>query len=197
MAAGVSEASVRSFVALLLPDAVRARLARGVAALRSQAPELAWVRADNLHLTLRFLGAVDAAAVEVACRAVQTAAAGIPSFRMGLEGLGAFPTPRAARVVWAGVGTGRATVVALQAALERELVAQGIPPDGRPFHPHVTLARARDRRGARDLEAVLGAGPRFGECPVGAIHLMRSDLTAGGARYAILAEAALSGLGSA
>jgi 2'-5' RNA ligase len=181
---------------VLLPDAVRARLARSAAALRERAPELAWVRADNLHLTLRFLGQLDAAALEAARHAARAAAAGVPPFRVAIEGLGGFPTARAARVVWAGVGTGHGALVALHAVLEQALAERGIEPEARPFHPHVTLARARDQRGARGLETALGSGPAFGEFAVSAIHLMRSELAAGGSRYSVLAEAALSDLGA-
>ena len=80
----------------------------------------------------------------------------------------------------------------LIAALEAALVVRGVPAESRPFHPHVTLARARDPRGAGDLASVLGEGPAFGEVRVGTLHLMRSDLDPRGSRYTILAEAPLN-----
>jgi 2'-5' RNA ligase len=96
------------------------------------------------------------------------------------------------RIVWAGVLAGADELGALQAALEAALIARGIPREGRAFHPHVTLARARDRRGARGLAGRLeGRGPVFGEVRVTALHLMRSELDPRGARYSILTEAPL------
>jgi 2'-5' RNA ligase len=193
----VSEGPVRSFVAVLLPDAVRARLAAMVAEIRSRGPALAWVKADNLHLTLRFLGALEPGILARAQEAMRVAAASVSaSFTVELGGLGSFPARGAPRVVWAGVVAGGERLVALHAALEAALEARGIPGEGRAFHPHVTLARARERRGGARLDAVLGSGPRFGRLEVGALHLMRSDLGPGGSRYSVLAEAPLGPLGT-
>lgn len=187
----MSEASIRGFVAVLLPDDVRARLAATAAELRPRAPKLAWVRTDNLHLTLRFLGAVDPGALQRVREAVAVAATAVRPFTATLGGLGGFPPGRAPRVVWAGVLGGRDELAALHAALEAALVARGIPGESRAFHAHVTLARARDARGAAGLAPVLGTGPAFGEVRVTALHLMRSELERGGARYSVLADAPL------
>ena len=187
----MSERPVRGFVAVLLPDEVRARLAGVVADLGARAPGLAWVRPENLHLTLRFLGNLEPAALELARQAVATAAVGIGPFTVELRGLGGFPSTRAPRVVWAGVVTGGERLSALHAALEAALASRGIPAEGRPFHSHVTLGRARDPRGAGVLGPALGADPRFGEAPVTALHLMRSELHPRGARYSVLLEAPL------
>ncbi len=190
----VSERPVRGFVAVLLPDGVRARLAAAAAELRTRAPGLAWVRAESLHLTLRFLGSLEPAALERAREAVAAAVTGIAPFRVVLGELGGFPSTRAPRVVWAGVVAGGEGLRALHAALEAGLVARGIPGEGRAFHPHVTLARARGPRGAVGLGSLLSPGPEFGEVRVTALHLMRSELDPRGARYSVLAEAHLSEL---
>ena len=190
----MNERPVRGFVAVLLPDGVRSRLAATAAELRARAPGLAWVRAENLHLTLRFLGDLEPAALERVREAVQAAATAMDPFTVALGGLGGFPSPRAPRVVWAGVVTGGEGLRALHAALEAALVARGIPGEGRAFHPHVTLARARDPRGAGGLGEALGPDPGFGEVRVMALHLMRSELDPRGARYSVLTEAPLAAL---
>ncbi len=190
----MNERPVRGFVAVLLPDGVRSRLAATAVELRARAPGLAWVRAENLHLTLRFLGDLEPLALERAREAVQAAATAIDPFTVALGGLGGFPSTRAPRVVWAGVATGGEGLRALHAALEAALVARGIPGEGRAYHPHVTLARARDPRGAGGLGSALGPGPGFGEVRVTALHLMRSELDPRGARYSVLTEAPLAAL---
>jgi RNA 2',3'-cyclic 3'-phosphodiesterase len=190
----VNERPVRGFVAVLLPDGVRSRLAATAAELRARAPGLAWVRAENLHLTLRFLGDLEPLALERAREAVQAAATAIDPFTVALGGLGGFPSTRAPRVVWAGVVTGGEGLRALHAALEAALVARGIPGEGRAFHPHVTLARARDPRGAGGLGKAFGPDPGFGEVRVTALHLMRSELDPRGARYSVVIEAPLAAL---
>ena len=193
----MSARPVRCFVAVLLPDRVRAGLAAVSAELRGRAPGLVWVQADNLHLTLRFLGEVEPATLERVREAVTVAAAAVAPFTVTLGGLGGFPPGRAPRVVWAGVVVGDAGLGALHAGLDAALLARGIPGESRAFHPHVTLARARESRGAGGLAGVLGAGPAFGEIRVAALHLMRSELHPKGARHTVLMEAPLlNGQGS-
>ena len=111
---------VRAFVAVLLPEDVRARLAAAAAELRARAPGLAWVRADNLHLTLRFLGEVEPVTLERVREALAVAATTVAPFTVALGGLGGFPPGRAPRVVWAGVVAGSEGLGVLHAALEEK-----------------------------------------------------------------------------
>jgi 2'-5' RNA ligase len=189
--------TIRSFVAILLPGPVRARLGAAAAALQTYGARVRWVEPANLHLTLRFLGSVDARGLGIAREALAEAARGTGRFRVALSGLGGFPETRPPRVVWAGVIEGASALISLHARLEAGLTRRGWPAEGRPFHPHVTLGRARDPRGAQELLGVLGlpdgarAGDRFGEVVVEALHLMRSDLSPGGARHTVLEEVPL------
>src|SRR5439155_10607209 len=141
-------AGIRSFLAVLLPDAVRARIDAAAAEVRRQAPRVSWVRAENLHVTIRFLGSVDEATLGRAREALEAATAPAAPFTLALGGFGGFPSPRAPRVIWVGVTRGSEALAELHAGLERALAARGIPPESRGFHPHVTLGRARDPRGA-------------------------------------------------
>jgi RNA 2',3'-cyclic 3'-phosphodiesterase len=185
----VSGTSVRCFVAVLLPERVRAGLAAVTAELRGQIRGVSWVRADNLHLTLRFLGEVEPTMLSHVRAAVTDAAAALAPFTVSLGGLGGFPSGRAPRVLWASLTTGSAEMMAVHEILETALATRGIERENRPFHPHVTLARARAPRGAGGLARVLGAGPPFGGIRVAALHLMRSELDPRGARYSVLLEA--------
>jgi 2'-5' RNA ligase len=188
---------VRSFVAVLLPDGLRARVEAAAAALRRRASGVSWVRVENLHLTLRFLGAIDEATRDRAQAALAEAAGASGPFSVTLGGFGAFPSPRAARVFWVGLLAGSAPLAALHARVEQALAARGVPPEGRPFHAHVTLGRARDPRGLRGLDDALGAAPApIGETRVEAVHLMRSDLHPAGVRYSVLARLPLTGEGA-
>ena len=123
----MSEGAVRSFVAVLLPDRVRAGLAAVSAELRGQRRGLAWVRAGNLHLTLRFLGEIEPMMLEPVREAVAAAAEAVPPFTVSLGGLGGFPSGRALRVLWASVAAGGEELGTLYAALEAALVARGMP----------------------------------------------------------------------
>src|SRR5262249_44553118 len=162
----MSGTSTRCFVAVLLPERVRAGLAAVSAELRGQTRGLSWVREDNLHLTLRFLGDVEPAMLPHVRTAVMTVAAAAEPFTVGLSGLGGFPARRPPRVLRANAATGGGEMVALYERPETALAARGILRESRPFPPHVPLARVRAPRGAGRIAKVLGAGPPFGEVQV-------------------------------
>jgi 2'-5' RNA ligase len=184
---------VRSFIAVLLPDALRARIHEAAGVLRQRGAAVSWVAADNLHLTLRFLGSVDEATLGRVREALAEAGAATAPFAVTLGGFGGFPTARAPRVMWVGVTAGAEPLAALHARVEAALAKQRIPPEGRPFHAHVTLGRARQPRGAVELvEALAAPAERYGEAPVDAVYLMRSDLHPAGARHSVLAKEALA-----
>jgi 2'-5' RNA ligase len=194
-AAGVAARGVRSFVAVLLPEALRARVDAAAAELRRLGGAVSWVRVENFHLTLRFLGSVDEATLGRVREALEDAAAGTAPFTVTLGGFGGFPTARAPRVVWVGVETGADALAALHARVEAALARRGIPPEGRPFHGHLTLGRARDPRGGAALgDALETRRESFGEAPVDAVCLMRSDLHPTGAHHSILARVPLAGV---
>ena len=185
----VTIAAIRAFVAVPLPEEVRARLGEEVARLRPRAPGVAWVSPSNLHLTLKFLGAVESAQIQ----SVQAALAGVVSahapFQLAFHGLGAFPTVARPRVVWAGVGDGVEAAQRLAGAVERALGALGFEPDGRAFSAHVTLGRVRVPRLNSGLAEALEAGraQAFGAMLVDRLALVQSELSPQGARYTELA----------
>ncbi len=128
---------IRLFVGLQLPEAVRERLA----GLAHPLPRARWVARDNLHLTLRFIGAVDGAAAADIDDALARIA--VPSFEITIAGDGQFDSRGRARALWAGVERSE-TLRALYGKIEQALKRAGQPPEGRRFSPHVTLARLRD-----------------------------------------------------
>jgi 2'-5' RNA ligase len=171
----------------LLDAPTRAALAARVDRLREVAPGVAWVAPDNLHVTLKFLGGVDAPRLDRVRAALDRAVAGVPAFDLAVHGLGAFPTPTRARVVWAGIGDGGEALRAVAGRVERELAVLGFPPEERPFSPHVTLGRVREpRRNERLAAALARETSRSGTVRVDRVSLMRSDLSPRGARYSEL-----------
>ncbi len=139
----VSRAEARSrrlFVAVDVPDAVRALVASAARALRDDHPRARWVPERNQHVTLKFLGSTDAGLLDRVTAAVAEVAAGERAFRTRVAGFGAFPNPRRARVLWAGLSDEDERLAALAGALDRALVPE-FEPEGRPFTPHLTVAR--------------------------------------------------------
>jgi 2'-5' RNA ligase len=133
---------VRLFFAIELGDVLRSALDHAVAPLRAAEPSLAWVRADRLHLTMKFLGDVDDEGAARLARAADAVASRHRPFEMTLGGVGAFPNFRRARVVWMGVA-GDSRLELLHHDLEVACGEEGFEVEGRPFRPHITLARVR------------------------------------------------------
>lgn len=172
----------RLFVALDLPDAERRRLA----ALRDSALSARWTPEHQHHLTLRFIGDVPEA--EVA--SIQAALAAVHAAPVKVEGmgLGVFPSQRNPRVLFARVHEDPG-LMRLQGHTETVLTNQGLPPDERPFHPHITLARlkradARRVRRYRKRHADFQIGP----LTIRAFTLYASLLGPDGARHEPLAS---------
>jgi len=186
---------VRAFVAVHLDDATRAALRARIESLQAAAPAVAWVNAENLHVTLKFLGTIQSASLEGITAGLGAAARQSAPFDLVVRGLGAFPGPTSARVIWAGVTEGRDAMRDLAARVEAALEPIGFPTEPRPFSAHVTLGRIREpRRDARLAELIAaGAAVDFGRVRVRAMALMRSDLSPRGARYSKMVEVSLSG----
>src|SRR5262249_12286465 len=148
---------------------------------------------EALHLTLRFLGEVDEttrAAVEPAARA---AAAGVPPVPLHVGGFGGFPPKGRPRVAWVGIEdlSQDGALARLGKALEQAARDSGLPPESRPFTPHVTVARARD--GARPAPVPPGTPGPLGRFVAAQVTLFRSDLKPGGPTYTAVGIYPLSG----
>jgi 2'-5' RNA ligase len=138
---------MRSFLAITPDEETRFALAALLADVErvaaGESSALRWTRAANVHLTLHFLGDVDAAQ-EATLRPQLVEPLAIPAFDVTLGELGTFPPARAPRVFWIAVGQGRGELVAVQRELGRRLSVAGFALEDRPFAPHLTLARVRD-----------------------------------------------------
>ena len=154
---------------------------------------VAWVAPGNLHLTLKFLGAVPEERIEAIAGALSTSAPDLHPFEARIRGLGAFPSAVKPRVIWAGVHDGAAEMTTLAGRVDAALAPLGFAREERPFSPHVTLGRVRQpRRDPALAEALAGAIAReFGRMRVPGAFLMRSELSPRGARYSELAKVPL------
>jgi 2'-5' RNA ligase len=155
-----------------------------------------WVQPSGIHLTVKFLGNVEPTLVNLIADAMGRAAAGSSPFRLRLSGLGMFPSDRAPRVLWAGVGGDLEALEALQGRIEAEMAALSFPPERRPFSPHLTLGRVRqflprkDEGLSRRVSAALRSTSLDTTEPwrVETVRLMRSDSAPEGAVYSVLAS---------
>jgi 2'-5' RNA ligase len=185
---------VRLFVAVELDASVRSRMRDAQDRLARVCEGVRWIPAEQLHLTLKFLGEVADGVVAKAGEAVARAAAGSQAFTMSLAGCGCFPPRGPVRIVWIGVNEESGRLAGCFDAVERELGALGFPKEDRGFSPHITIGRAREDRSDGRIRAGVSAAA-FGpvEQPVVSLTLMSSLLSPKGPTYTPVGTAKLGG----
>jgi RNA 2',3'-cyclic 3'-phosphodiesterase len=175
---------MRLFIALNIPEEIREQLSRYMDRVRPLAPDARWARVESLHVTLKFIGEVKDAKVQE----IKDALAQIKGepFQVEFKDVGFFPAGKSARVFWAGVSAGEA-LSELASTVEGAVEKVGIPREKRPYHPHLTLARAPEgaRHCFRLLQERLSAeeAPHFGTMTAQEFFLYQSQIMRGGARY--------------
>lgn len=181
-------------MAINFPETLRQDLWSAIETLRASALPVRWVKAEAMHLTLKFLGAVAADRHDQLADALQHAARASRPVTVTVAELGAFPDARRPRVLWAGVSP-EPGLELLQHQVEQAFAPLGFPPEGRPFRPHLTLGRVeRGARAAafRDLEDLLGRVAFEQTVTIDAVDLMRSTPTRGGSDYQTVSSGRLS-----
>jgi 2'-5' RNA ligase len=186
---------MRAFIAVNMADDLRRALAEAQERLRASEADVKWVRAEGIHITLKFLGWVDDEREPGIADAAAAGVADAGPFRLSLVGIGGFPSATAPRVVWVGVTQGAREMSELARRIEDALEPLGFERERREFSPHVTLGRVRSPRGRDRLAARIGEERErpFGEMEVERVELMRSDLHPTGPVYTSQREFALGG----
>jgi RNA 2',3'-cyclic 3'-phosphodiesterase len=179
---------VRTFFGLPLPEAQREALERYLLDCATRAPEFRWTPAQNLHLTIRFLGHVEGSLAEGI--AGRLAEAGLRAFDLQLGELGTFKRGRLVRVVWLGLTSGGEEISALASRVEEECKKAGLEAEARRFNAHLTLARARPRDGAPLPD--FGPLPELDAWRAEELILYRSHLGRAGSVYEPLRRIRLS-----
>lgn len=187
---------MRLFFAVLLEDHTKHRVSLVQESMKRAlaGQRIAWVKEQNLHLTLRFLGEQDEKGLQKAIEAGDTVARLHAPFRFVVRGAGVFPDTRRARVLWAGVEEPVEPLIGLARDLERELRRLGFPPEDKPFRSHITLARVKEPPPASVMERVLASVPTepLGVVEVRSFVLMQSVLHPEGSEYTPVKEFPLS-----
>ena len=195
--------TVRVFIALDIPPRDQESLAQAIGRLQSVIPiGVKWADPGGIHLTLKFLGNVPQPIVEKLLTAMQQASdqfqAESPGkhFQLQLSGLGTFPNSQQARVLWAGTEGDLDSLAALQKLVDEAVAKLGYSLEKRPFRPHLTIGRVRDRV-PEQLRRSIGQAVLAAELPptdswkVDTLHLLRSNITPSGAFYNSIESVAL------
>lgn len=173
----------RLFVAVRPPADVVESLAAAVEDRRHEAG-IRWLDPGGWHVTLQFLGHVDEAEIDPTRLACAFGAGRVHAFEAEFTGIGAFPAPRRARVVWIGMGDGGDQMAALSTAIQAQTAKRGFESETREFHPHLTIARLRKPRPLTELlESIEVPSVRM---QVDHATLFESHLDSDGARYEVV-----------
>lgn len=181
----------RLFWAINLPDELKRKFFGIQSWLREVPADVKWVEQHNLHLTVKFLGEVDAGLIDDITRAVEESVAGSGEFILEFADIGFFPGPQRPRVIWVGVRGEVQKFRLLHDRVEESMARLGFASEGARFSPHLTLGRLRSPRGARELvskaRAIAGESGVIGRVRVAAVDLVESRLTRTGPLYSVLA----------
>ncbi len=183
---------MRSFIAIELSEDVKSGLAGLQQELKGCGADIRWVKPDNIHLTLKFLGDVDEKKVRSIVEQVKGACADYSIFDLKISGIGVFPNLKSPKVLWTGVKVVD-TLEGLCRDIDSGMASLGFPLEKRKFSPHLTLGRFRSMKGKGAVidEIKLHNADCIGIVNVRAVSLMKSDLGPAGAKYTRVAEIGL------
>lgn len=188
---------LRAFIAVEIPSEIHKAIEKETAPLRAAltASVVRWVPTRDIHLTLKFLGDVSPANVELLARMLEKEVSRHERFTIQFGDLGAFPNPRRPRVLWIGIRA-PAALEALQHGIAAAAATLGYPDEKRPFSPHLTIGRVKKHAGPAGMQKVRNALAEvkvdaLGTAQVSAVHLFKSDLKPTGAVYTKLFAAPL------
>lgn len=186
--------TVRTFIAVECSGGVSSRAAALIERFRSAQAKVSWVKPEQMHWTLKFLGDVELTRTAEICQAVLQAVTPLASFEMEVQGVGAFPSTAKPRTLWVGAGAGSEKMVALSEAIDERLAQVGFPVEGRRFTPHLTIGRVRGQQNMAELGRQVAAQS---DTPIGTqwveeVTVFSSTLERDGPVYDVLGRAELA-----
>jgi 2'-5' RNA ligase len=185
--------TIRTFIALELPPLVISMLAKVQEDFKSMRLRAKWVRPENIHLTLKFLGNINPGDIDKIGGAMMDAVDDFAAINLVAGGVGVFPGIKRPRVIWVGLGGQIQLLFAMQRVLEDNLAALGFKKEKRPFKGHLTLGRFRQTVNSDTIRQIMReyANQYSEEFTARRIILFKSDLKPTGAVYSQLLQATL------
>ena len=186
----------RTFIGIDIGDGVRGNAVSLQESLAKTGADVKWVTPESMHVTLLFLGEVDDRELHSVCKAVKAVAGGEPPFTLRVSGVGAFPTPRRPKVLWAGITAGADALQRLNAALEEKMLDLGCyRTEERGYTPHLTLGRVKSEADgfavAPELQKWLAWNG--GRVAVDEVLVYSSQMERDGPVYTVIGRAPLTG----
>lgn len=183
---------MRLFIAVDLNSQNKDALAGLQARLKKADADVKWVEPGNIHLTLKFLGEVNEEKIPKIISAIKESIAGFKPFSLEIVSLGAFPSLKYPRIIWAGIEKGKENLEKLAEGIETAMLKLGFPEEKRGFSSHLTLGRVRSAKNKDRLcrQISLASFPALPQ-DIASVNLYQSRLTPQGPIYEKLAEASL------
>lgn len=187
----MSNNTLRTFIAFQLPEPAVSHLRKVQQGFQSHGFRARWVRPENIHLTLKFLGDTDPADLDRISGAMTDVAGHAAPFSLTAKGVGVFPGIKRPRVIWAGLTGQTDQVFKIQKELEQNLEKIGFPPEKRSFKAHLTIARIKGSIDSKQLFDLMETYAKWTSEPfsVDRIILYKSELKPTGAVYTELNHA--------
>ncbi|MFA5260885.1 MAG: RNA 2',3'-cyclic phosphodiesterase [Candidatus Omnitrophota bacterium] len=186
--------TIRSFIAVELDKTLQAGLHQIQEHLQTCHPDVKWVKPDDIHLTLKFLGDVPVTTIQTIIKQLPSFVAGIRPFELILNTVGAFPRIKQPRVIWAGVPEGQAhPILQLAEAIEKGARDLGFEKENKTFTAHVTMGRVRSTKNIKPLAEMLAQCeiPDTLTQTVQSVSLLKSTLKPQGPVYEVLSTTML------
>ncbi|UCG61276.1 MAG: RNA 2',3'-cyclic phosphodiesterase [Candidatus Zixiibacteriota bacterium] len=184
---------MRLFIALPLEPSVKDALGRNIALFKQKGGSVKWVKAENIHLTLRFLGETDENLVDEIKKQIDEAVNSHRQVKTSIATLGGFPNLNRPRVIWVGIEQNIEALSKMARDIEHRMRSLGFEKEKKQFKAHLTLGRVRHPKGLENLTDFLN-DYRFEAIPLcfDRVILFKSTLTPQGPIYDRLHEAKLS-----
>ncbi|MBA4372870.1 MAG: RNA 2',3'-cyclic phosphodiesterase [Thermodesulfovibrio sp.] len=179
---------IRCFIAVEVPAPLRVTMGGIAEDLKKCGADVKWVRPENIHITLKFLGDTEEPLLTLIEERLSKKLFNYKPFCIRISGAGSFPSGRHPRVIWVGIEESPA-LLALQRDVEFEVRALGYAPEERPFLAHITIGRVKTERKLSSLAEKLEVlrDKDIGSFEIRTIKLMKSELGRGGPVYTSLA----------
>ena len=181
---------IRTFIALTIPEEIKAVIVTAMNELRAKNHAVRWVKPAGLHITLKFLGDIPEQTVAPLAADLDKAAALCPPLSLRLAGFGAFPNVKRAKVVWVGLEGDMHELSKLAFTIDKTSIAYGVAGERRPFSGHITLGRLK-----APTMVDLAINPVKGLFNASQVLLYQSVLLPGGAQYTVLHRSSLGDKG--
>jgi 2'-5' RNA ligase len=177
--------TIRAFIAIELPETIKSSIETIQARLKSLELPVRWVRVENIHLTMKFLGDIEEIEIESIESVLRDSVKMQTPLTLSAKGVGVFPGIRRPRVLWVGIHDHETGLAGLQKSIENQLHRIGYSKEGRPFKGHLTVGRAKGYVDERKLKEALDSFLAFESSPfsVNEFFMFRSVLKPDGPEY--------------